>query len=150
MTGLFGNPPSPVGLGQSYDETAGLGLGLGGYSPPGPPPEPPLMKAVARGISGRTYEFEINPIGGAYRKRPGVYMFIKMPPNGAWDILYIGETMDFNDRLNANLIHHHRWQSVCAAGATHIGTLYVPGALVTRESFETDLRKAYKPPCNLQ
>lgn len=102
--------------------------GLGGQPPK--PVEPPLVKA--------TYD------------RPGVYMFLKRGANGAWVACYIGETENFNRRLNTDLALHHRWTSIRAEGATHIGTLHVPGALAPREAIETDLRRAIDTPCNRQ
>jgi hypothetical protein len=113
-------------------------------------PQPPLVTVTAMGQSRRTFEFQIDPIGTAYYSRPGVYMFLRKTQEGKWFICYIGETSDFNCRLNTDLRLHHRWQSICAERATHIGTLHVPGDPVLRETIETDLIRAYETPCNRQ
>ncbi len=124
-------------------------LPLGWNRPPQPPPEP-LVTATAKGISGRSYQFQIHQIGTAYFDRSGVYMFLKRAANGAWDAVYIGETHSFAKRLYSDLTLHHQWQSVRAHHATHIGTLFVPGGLTVRENIETDLRRAIATPCNRQ
>jgi hypothetical protein len=101
------------------------------------------------GASRAAYNFEINPLGIAYHPRPGVYIFMR-PTLGGWQALYVGETGDFNDRLNTGLQNHHRWPSVRGHNPTHIGTLHVPGATQARLNVETDLRRALNCPCNRQ
>lgn len=103
-----------------------------------------------QGASGGTYTFELNPIGVGYHRRPGVYIFTRRALNGNWDGLYIGETGDFEDRLNTGLQNHQAWASVRAHGATHICTLHLPGGLDERLRVETDLRHGLRCPCNLQ
>jgi hypothetical protein len=103
-----------------------------------------------RGSSGQQYEFQTDPIGTNYNPLPGVYIFCKLAANNMWNAVYIGETSDFRNRLYANLTNHHQWGCIASAGATHIGTLHVPGALSKREGIETDLRQAINTPCNEQ
>jgi len=115
-----------------------------------PTPAPELVTVTARGQSGRTYEFQIDQIGTGYHSRPGVYIFMHKAPNGKWDVDYIGQTRDFDRRLNTELRLHHRWQSICTARSTHIGTLHVPNDPKLRLTIETDLIRGYEPPCNRQ
>lgn len=105
---------------------------------------PPL--ATATGLSGRTYEFQMHPIGATYRDRPGA----RLAQIDYWDALYWGETDNFWRRLTSRLKVHEKWQRVVALGVTHIGTLHVSGDLSQRESIETDLRLANPTPCNDQ
>lgn len=103
-----------------------------------------------QGVSGRSYQFQVDPLHAFYHPFPGVYVFFRQDAQGYWNAIYIGETESFASRLN-NVVCHHRWDSIRAAGATHIGTLHVPvGGLSAREGIETDLRHAIPTPCNLQ
>jgi hypothetical protein len=102
------------------------------------------------GASGAVYAFELNPLGIAYNRRSGVYIFCRQAANGNWDGLYVGETSDFDDRLNSGLQRHHRWPSVMQHRPTHLCTLHVPGALAERLRIETDLRRSLNCPCNRQ
>jgi|GEM_PF-4600218 len=113
-------------------------------------PPPKLMTAIAKDWFGTTYEFQIHPIGANYHARSGVYIFLRQGWGGTWDALYVGETGSFERRLTAELHLHHKWSGVVAAGATHIGTLHVPGELSRRETIETYLRWALNPPLNDQ
>lgn len=101
------------------------------------------------GVSGQSYTFEVDPLGLAYKNRAGVYIFCKLEA-GTYFALYVGETGDFNQRLNTGLQQHNAWLRVSRSGVTHVGTLHVPGTLTTRLSIETDLRQGLNPPCNLQ
>jgi hypothetical protein len=115
-----------------------------------PPPPPQPVRIFWTGISGLVYEFQLDPIGTAYHAFPGVYIFCRLAPDGLFHPLYVGETESFYARLTDQLRLHHCWQRVCAAGATHISTLYVPGNLAARESIETDLRRGTQAPLNRQ
>jgi hypothetical protein len=116
------------------------------------PPVNPSQPIRWFGASGRTYDMYLDPIWSAYLPRPGVYLFCRMISANQWGAVYVGETDDFSRRLTRDLTLHHRWESIRAAGATHICTLHVPndygGAL--RLAIETDLRHALNPPCNRQ
>jgi hypothetical protein len=99
----------------------------------------------------RVYEFQLHPIGVTYFERSGVYILCKPAATaGHWDACYVGETDNFWRRLTSQLTAHHRWQSIRAAGATHICTLHVPGDDALRLAIETDLRQSLNPPCNRQ
>ncbi|WEX10312.1 hypothetical protein [Chelativorans sp. AA-79] len=102
------------------------------------------------GKSGHSYDFHLDPIGTPFKDRPGVYIACKLARNGNWDAIYIGETESFQQRLSVNLLTHHKWASMIAAGATHFCTLHVPGVLWVREGIETDLRRNIPTPCNDQ
>jgi hypothetical protein len=102
------------------------------------------------GISGAIYAFEIHPIWTRYKERPGVYIFCKRRSHVQWDAFYVGETDNFNRRLFDELLSHHRWGCVRAAGATDICTLHVPSGYAERLRIETDLRQALNPSCNMQ
>jgi hypothetical protein len=97
-----------------------------------------------RGASGRAHDMYLDPIWSVYLPRPGVYIFCREITLGRWSAVYVGETDNFSRRLTDNLALHHRWESVRAAGATHIGSLHVPNDYdgTLRRAIKTDLRHA--------
>jgi hypothetical protein len=101
------------------------------------------------GASGQQYTFEVVSIGSAFREIGGVYHFCRYQ-NGLYYSVYVGETDNFDQRLNTGLQHHNAWSRIRLNGATHVGTIAVPGGLAARLSIETDLRHGCRPPCNLQ
>jgi hypothetical protein len=104
------------------------------------------------GYGGRIHAFETHPIGTAFKPLGGVYIFCKARPDGYWDAIYVGETGDFNERLNAALQRHQAWPACCAHGATHIGVMVIGSVLdrAPRLALETELRHTLNPPCNRQ
>lgn len=100
--------------------------------------------------NGVRYEFQVDPIGARYHPRSGVYIFCYLGADGLWKAVYIGETSDFRRRLDVDLVRHHQWDRIRAAGATHIGTLYVAGDRSLRLNIETALCRAIPTPCNLK
>lgn len=104
------------------------------------------------GYSGRNYTFETYPIGTAFKPIGGVYIFCRARPDGKWDALYVGETGNFNERLNTSLQGHQAWPACRVRGATHIGVMII-GSVLNREprlALETELRHTLNPPCNRQ
>ncbi len=104
------------------------------------------------GQSGNLYAFEAYPIGTTFKQLGGVYIFCKRAANGDWHALYVGETDNFNERLNAGLQGHNAWPSCALAGATHVCVLIVRGLSAQRERLriETELRHSLRPPFNRQ
>jgi len=89
-------------------------------------------------------------LGTAFRAVPGVYIFCFPNAEGYWVPVYIGQAESLKDRLTDRLASHHQWESIKACGATHVCTMLVEGGLAKRLEIETDLRHAFKTPCNLQ
>ena len=102
------------------------------------------------GLGGRFYQFETVPIGTAFNEVPGVYIFCKPASNGNWDAVYVGETDNFNERLNTALKSHQSWPSCARVGATHLSVLIIDGGKLARCALETELRHSLNPPCNRQ
>jgi len=101
------------------------------------------------GDSGRVYGMELCELGRAFATNPGVYIFCKPKAHGKWAQIYVGETEDFNDRLNVNLANHDRCDCIILRErATNICCLTVYGGKAVRTAIETDLRLALHPPCN--
>lgn len=115
-------------------------------------PVNPSNRVIWTGASGKRYDTFLDPIWSTYYARPGVYIFCYELSAGSWRAVYVGETDDFSRRLTRDLTLHHRWESIRAAGASHICTLHVPSdyAGTLRLAAETDLRHALAPPCNRQ
>jgi hypothetical protein len=112
----------------------------------------PSNRVIWTGASGKRYDTFLDPIWSAYLVRSGIYIFCRETSPGSWTAVYVGETDDFSRRLTSDLTLHHRWESIRAAGATHICTLHIPNdhAGGLRLQIETDLRHALNPPCNRQ
>jgi len=110
------------------------------------------MIVTWKGITGTAYQTDLCYYGRAFVGNPGVYIFCRPTvgfPNN-WDAIYVGETENFDDRLNLNLTNHHQWANIKVKGATNVCCLHVPGDRSRRLAIETDLRAALRPPCNQQ
>lgn len=103
------------------------------------------------GQSGKSYSTELCVFGRAFHNYPGVYIVCKpASTNGRWDALYVGETDDFNRRLNTEWANHHRLDCIKRNGATNVCVIVVNGGKEARTAIETDLRNRLDPPCNRQ
>jgi hypothetical protein len=101
------------------------------------------------GASGQNYAMELREPGRPFVNSPGVYIFCRLDGSAAnWVQIYVGETEDFNDRLNVNLQTHHCLDCIAREGATHVCVLEINGGKSARLAVETDLREATDPPCN--
>ncbi len=96
-----------------------------------------------------TVEFELHPIGTTFNPVGGVYIFCRTAGDGQWNPVYVGETGDFNERLNTGLQSHQAWPCIKRNGGTHICVRVVSGA-AARLDLETKLRQSLNPPCNKQ
>ena len=99
------------------------------------------------GLSGTDYSFEMHPVGASFDGRPGIYVFVRRTVAGLWQVLYVGETEDFDACLNAGLESHEAWPRIRDFFATHIGILPVAEE-TERQRMEADLREGMQPPCN--
>jgi hypothetical protein len=97
---------------------------------------------------GSLHEFEVFPIPTRFNSVAGVYCFANEASN-AWEIQYIGESDSFKNRIDDNLMAHHRYQCAISRGATHFFVKVVPDKDI-RIATETALRHYYEPPCNRQ
>lgn len=102
------------------------------------------------GQGGRHIASTAYPIGTAFQPFTGVYVVCKPLPNGNWYPIYVGETGDFDQRLNTALQNHHAWAGCVHHGATHIALIVVPGGRANRLALETELRHSLRPPLNRQ
>ena len=93
------------------------------------------------GYNQRSHTFELHPIRTTFNKVGGVYIFCRRAANGKWDALYVGETGNFNQRLNTDLPSHQAWPPSARAGCTHVCVKVVNGlgAARTRLNIETEL-----------
>lgn len=107
---------------------------------------PPPQLISWFGMSGVEYTFTMRRIGAWMPSYAGLYIFAI---ESGWNALYVGESEDLSDRVGANLRQHHRYAEAVRWGATHIGTLEYPGALV-RLLAEKDLINGIQPPLNCQ
>jgi hypothetical protein len=110
------------------------------------------MTVTWKEISGALYATDLCQYGRTFFENPGVYIFCR-PTHlllNNWDAIYVGETENFDDRLNVNLTNHHQWANIKVKGATNVCCLHVPGDRSRRLAIEKDLRVALNPPCNRQ
>jgi hypothetical protein len=97
-----------------------------------------------------TYQFAVHAIGQAYRAVAGIYAFVGLAPNGKWDMHYIGESSNLDNRIGSGLMLHHRIECAKRQGATHILSMAFTGSDDQRRQIEANLRAYYNPPCNRQ
>lgn len=102
------------------------------------------------GLTGRKYTLETHPMPVLFRPLAGVYLFCKPANNGKWDAIYVGETDNFNRRLNDQFSTHNAIDRLQRCLPTHIGVLYSIPDRSLRLHIESDLRNSLKPPCNMQ
>jgi hypothetical protein len=97
------------------------------------------------GASGQVYEFELNAIGTPYQPHAGVYIFCHFGARNGLVADYIGDADDFSRSIGSDVTSHREWETIRAAGSTHICTLHVPGRSAKRVKIEMDLRRAIMP-----
>lgn len=104
---------------------------------------PDIEKVTATGASGTVYEFEVHSWGTQLRAIGGVYLVLKKPPAGSYNVLYVGQTGNLSERFD----NHHKESSFSRNGRTHIGAR-VENSEQRRLAIEADLIQSYSPPCN--
>ncbi|MEN9538349.1 MAG: hypothetical protein RLZZ126_584 [Pseudomonadota bacterium] len=97
------------------------------------------------GQSGRSYSYQILPIGTDFRDAPGNYVFARESSPRNWQPIYIGQTGSLARRLS----HHEKESCARGRGATHIHA-HLSGDEYAREDEERDLIVKWRPPCNQQ
>ena len=101
-----------------------------------------------RGISGKTYVYQIFPLGTVLWAEPGNYVWARRDPSsGNYQALYAGEAVNLKTRVTDK---HERYPCVRQHGGTHITARINRAGQQARLDEETDIRKRYQPPCNRQ
>ena len=98
------------------------------------------------GTSGKTYAYEVFPIGHSLKAEAGNYIYAKLNTQGLWVPLYIGETEDLDSRVAT----HEKRECVKRNGGTHIHAHLTPGDRSIRLNEETDIRNKFATTCNDQ
>ena len=93
---------------------------------------------TARGRSGTTYNFDLYPLGTAFKALPGVYVILQTT-----NPIYVGQTGDLSERFD----NHHKASEIARYRADRIGVL-VERSAERRLAIEQDLRSAYNWPAN--
>ena len=96
------------------------------------------------GQSGKEYQYQIYPLGTAFKPLPGIYIYAKQLMDGDWSPIYIAQTRDLHQRLEG----HVKPADAEANGATHIHTHYCTAGQSARCSEEQDLIHRWQPVCN--
>ena len=106
-----------------------------------------LATATWKGKSGRSYEFDVYPIGTTFKALGAVYIFSRRTTdlNGkvTHDLAYIGQTGDLSERFD----NHHKAPAIKKRGANAI-SIHLNGVESQRLNIETDLCRLHNPPCN--
>lgn len=104
---------------------------------------PPVHRWL--GVSGEWHDHEVYATYAVPRLAGVNYIFARVRPDGYFDALYIGQSGDFEDRLDA----HEKWRPALSLGMTHV---HIRRTMNQAERFriETDLRNKHATPLNLQ
>jgi hypothetical protein len=97
-----------------------------------------------KGIFGQKYKYWIYTIGTAFKDKPGNYIFAKRGHFGRWTPLYIGES----DNLREILSNHEKLPCIERNGGTHIHVHMSSSSAIVRRAEVSDLRSAWRSPCN--
>lgn len=110
-----------------------------------------MTKVSIYGMRKREYTFDVKLLKSYMPNCSGVYVFLKKHPlKPSYDILYIGETESFYNRVYIDLEQHKAWNCALRNGITHIAILAVSGTRQNRVDIETDLKYFNSTICNLQ
>ena len=107
----------------------------------------PAPTIVWNGETGAEYRYWIYPLGTTFSAAPGNYVIArKSDDTGRYRPLYAGETSDLSTRF-----HDHDGLA-CAEqkGATHICVHKSSTSRQSRLDEEADIRRKWKPSCNMQ
>jgi hypothetical protein len=109
-----------------------------------------LGTMTLKGASGNAYEFGVYPRTDTFKSIGGLYFLTVRTPKpdgtgGTHSWVYVGETGDLSKRP----FNHHRKACFDRRGANAV-LIHVESDPTTRLTIETDLRRAYDPPCNQQ
>jgi len=101
------------------------------------------------GKSGKSYEFAVYSRDTSFKELGAVYLqskrTVKAKGGGSHEFIYIGETGDLSKRP----LNHERKPCFDKHGSNCV-SIYLESNEQKRLDIETDLRRAYDPPCNRQ
>jgi len=98
---------------------------------------------ILTGESGASFTFWIFPSEWLGSDEPGIYIFARPSPLNRWEIVYVGETDNFNRRID----EHKRNQLLAQYEITHIFA-HVNNDATARYLEEQDLIATFDPPAN--
>ena len=103
-----------------------------------------VQTVTLTGQSAKQYKFNVYPRAQRFNAIGAVYVMAKVAA-GKYVIIYIGQTGDASNRP----FNHHRTACFDRNGADLV-FLLSEGRETRRLEIETDLIRAYDPPCNKQ
>jgi len=98
---------------------------------------------------GKSHIFNLYPKGTHFKPMAGVYAFLKEKGDSLFDVIYIGQTSDFEDRIDDNFTNHTQYDCIIQNRYTHIATLVVPEQH-KRLEIEKSLIDNFNTSCNEQ
>ena len=101
------------------------------------------------GRSGRQYSFMVYRANDVIPSTSGVYVIGEetTDPN-IWNLIYVGETGDFRDRLAVNWSNHHARVCIEGHNPTHVHLHYPVLNAQARRDIEADLLANWNFFCN--
>jgi len=103
-----------------------------------------LPTVLWRGFSRKEYRYWIYPIGTAFEKGPGNYVFAKETRPTFWAPVYVGETEDLSTRFD----NHEKLPCIMHNNATHLHIHAGSSSKYVRMEEKADITLKYDPPCN--
>lgn len=100
--------------------------------------------------NGQKHPATAYPAGWSLPDSPGVYLFLKKHSSG-WDVLYVGEASNLNNRSGAALGRHEKYSNALILGLTHVA--FIPlNAFFANNRFELEriFCASFQPPLNKQ
>ncbi len=101
------------------------------------------------GKSTNKYDFNLYERDTYFKDLPGIYVFLREELR-SFKMLYIGQTSNFQNRIDKKLTEHDQYLCFIRNKYTHIAVLTVYGKEEKRLNIETDLRHNYTTLCNQQ
>lgn len=90
------------------------------------------------------------PAGSVLPTNPGVYIFLSKTGFN-WRILYVGESVNLNQRSGSGLSTHEKLNGARSLGITHIAVLALhPTQTAARFRIEKQLCADFQPPLNIR
>jgi excinuclease UvrABC nuclease subunit len=106
------------------------------------------QSVTATGASGVGYNFQTFPIGTEFISSPGLYFFGGPALNRRWQVFYVGQTHNLQDRVGRGLKSHHKYNAALKMGASHVGVMAMDGPESRRLNAESDLIRGLNPNLN--
>jgi len=97
---------------------------------------------VLKGVSGKSYDFDVYPWNTSFKPVGAVYAVLKKT-NSNYTVIYIGQTGNLSERFD----NHHKLSCFNRNGKTHVA-IHLDSSESSQLAKERDLVANYSPVCN--